>query len=48
MNKEKEEILDHNKKEKDSTNWTAWYVILIGFLLVQILVYYWITNSFDQ
>jgi hypothetical protein len=33
-------------EEKDGTNWNAWYIGLIAVLLVQILVYLWITNTY--
>lgn len=32
---------------EDKTNWKAWYIALIGFLLIQIIIYALITNSFD-
>lgn len=33
-------------KEKDSTNWRNWYLGLIVFLVIQIIIYLWITNSY--
>lgn len=36
-----------NKKEEvDTTNWKAWYIALILILLLQIVLYYLITNRF--
>ena len=43
--------LDHvpePEQEKDSTNWKSWYIGLIVFLVVQIAVYLWITNSYGS
>jgi len=34
-------------KEKDSTRWGAWYIGLMAVLLIQIAVYFWITNSYE-
>lgn len=33
-------------EEKDSTNWKAWYIGVMLFLLAQIIVYLVITNSY--
>lgn len=33
-------------EEKDDTNWNAWYIGLMVFLLVQIIVYLMITNHY--
>ncbi len=44
----KEDILDHKEPEnqKDGTNWSYWYIGLLGFLLLQIAIYSWITLSY--
>jgi len=34
-------------EEKDGTNWNAWYIGLMLFLLVQIIAYLLITNSYE-
>ncbi|MEZ4937720.1 MAG: hypothetical protein R2799_09030 [Crocinitomicaceae bacterium] len=46
MNKEQEEIIDSNSEMESKTNWTAWYIGVLGFLLIQIVVYYLITKSY--
>lgn len=33
-------------EERDPTNWKAWYIALIAFLVLQIAVFLWITNSY--
>lgn len=35
------------EEEKDTTNWKAWYWGLVLVLLAQILIYLWITKSFE-
>ncbi len=48
---ELDQRLDHvpePEQEKDSTNWKSWYIGLIVFLVVQIAVYLWITNSYGS
>lgn len=26
--------------------WRGWYLLVLGFLLLQIILYYWLTKSF--
>jgi len=33
-------------EEKDTANWKKWYLGLIIFLVIQIVIYLWITNSY--
>ena len=33
-------------EEKNSSYWNKWYIIVIGFLLVQVALYYFITAYF--
>lgn len=33
-------------EEKDPTNWRNWYIGLIAVLVIQIVVFLWITNSY--
>ncbi len=42
-----QEPIDKEEKENDGVNWKAWYVGLIGFLLLQIILYLWISISFE-
>lgn len=35
-------------EEKDPINWKAWYIGLVAFLVVQIVVFLWITNSYGS
>ena len=35
------------EKEKDGTNWKAWYWGLMLFLAIQIMLYLYITNTFS-
>jgi hypothetical protein len=37
---------ERQDNSKDKTNWNAWYIGLISFLLVQIIIYYLITNLY--
>lgn len=34
-------------KEKDTTNWKVWYIALIAVLALQIVLYLWITKSYE-
>lgn len=34
------------EEEKDETNWKAWYLTLVVFLVMQILIYLIITNTY--
>lgn len=36
----------NNHQQEPKSNWTAWYIAVLAFLLLQILVYQWITESF--
>jgi hypothetical protein len=35
-----------SEQEKDDTNWKAWYLALILFLVLQIGLYFFITKQF--
>lgn len=51
INQEIDQELDPEigtEEEKDSTNWKGWYLGLMAFLVVQIFVYLWITNSYGS
>lgn len=38
-----------NQQQNESkTNWTAWYIAVMVFLLLQIIIYQLITLSFHQ
>jgi|GEM_PF-1981847 hypothetical protein len=41
-----EVINDNELKQKDTTNWKAWYWGLMIFLAVQIALYFYITNLY--
>jgi len=34
-------------ENKDTTNWKAWYIALVVVLVLQIVIYLWITKSYE-
>lgn len=35
-----------NRKQEDHTNWPVWYIVVIVFLVIQILLYIYLTDHF--
>ena len=34
-------------KEPSGRYWTGWYVLVLAFLIVQIILFYWLTQYFN-
>lgn len=32
----------------EKINWKAWYIAVIGFLILQILIYWWLTGHYSE
>jgi hypothetical protein len=41
------EIMDHQKdKVPLFKSWTSWYIVVVGFLILLIVLFYWLTKTF--
>jgi hypothetical protein len=38
----------HEEKPPVFKSWRGWYWVVLGALALQILFYYWLTNSFNS